>query len=534
MKRSRFGIRMLAAIGAAALLAGASGCKPDSSAPAASQGEKDEFDLAAEQLAAAVEKPEEINGGEPVTIRVHLNSLMPSLNAEPTAEQPDVFNSTRIIEKAFKILHPNVTIEWQRNVDTSSAENLLQYLTTQLRSNTAPDLLFAWGSSLSNEGWYYDFTDAMNQPNPYLKDNAKWRDQFPDYVFNSWQVSDCNNRIVSVPMTLAPGTSTALYVNKAIVEETGVELPRTWEELFTATETIRDKGYIGFAPWGEAGSGNRLVTIKVWDIQFSLAPFFMEKVKERFDYNGDGAQDQNEKMRAAYEGRYLLTENEYAREIYRQVKRKYTDCMEPGYENTDYNSKWIVGKLAFQEDGLWRYPKEMSKTNRKFEFDIIPPVAVSTDTTDLVNELQYTEKGPSRPAVSESFNILLPSAEAHGGEPVIEACTRLLQFMSVPEVNELFITELAGAGISFLAGSKVPQQLTAYFEKSFPITPPYEWYSGYNNASVERLSKILELWVKGSLSDEEFYSQFDAEMKKDIEEYVAMMQVDTTGWTKGW
>ncbi|HHV51116.1 MAG TPA: extracellular solute-binding protein [Clostridiales bacterium] len=494
-----------------------------------------ELDKVAREIAdsyAGFDLPK-INDGKPVTIKVHLGDIIPTLSEIPTAEQPDVFNSTEILRRAFMMLFPNVTVEWARTVDTSSSDAFLQYITTQLNSGTAPDIVSAWGASFAYRGWYYDFTEVLEKPNPFVKDNKRWRDQFPEYVFATWQVSDAKDRVVAIPVSLAAGTSTALYYNKELFSKLSINAPKTWEDLFTACKTLLGNGYISFSPWGGPGSGNRKISTTLWDVQFSLGPYYAAKQKDKLDYNGDGIQSQSELFRAAYEGHYFVSTNDYVWDMWKQVKRKYTTCLEKGYENSDYETKWLLGKVGILEDGLWRYPSELSNTDRQFEFGIIPPPAIDTDSTEFVDKLEYTESGPYRPVPRASFNIIKDSAMAHGGEGNIQACVAFLQFLTQPDNNNMIINEEKGKSISIIKGSKVPPQLTEYFKQPFPKTPSFSWPGGFTNAGAEKMSKILELWVKDQISDSEFKKQFDDEFKKDIMEFVQLMQIDTSQYKKG-
>ena len=511
----------------AALALSLAGC----GAAGADTENKSEVTLMAEQIAEKYKKMdlEPINNGEDVTITVHLGDLIPTLSETPTEEQPEVFNSTRILAEAFQMIYPNVTVEWARTVDTSSTDGFLQYITSRISSGTAPDIVSAWGSTFASRGWFYDFNEALEEPNRFVEGNERWRDQIPEYLFTSWQVSDGLDRTVAMPLSLAAGTSTAIYYNKDLLTSLGLEAPSKWSDLFPVTKALSEAGYVPYSPWG----GNRKVTTTLWDVQYSLGPYYSAKLGDKEDYNGDGMQSMSEVFRASYEGYYFVSDNDYVKDLWNQVKAKYTQCLEVGYENSDYETKWLLGKVGLLEDGLWRLPSELSNTERQFEFEMVPPVAIDSDSSPYVDALTYTESGPYHPEPRSTFNILMPSVKAHGGDGCLEACIAFLQFLMVPENNEMIINEVGGKAIGFLEGSMVPQQLVEYFSQPFPKTPTFSWPSGFTSEGSARMSAVLELWVKGQLSDENFYQQFDAEFKKDIEDYAKQMGIDTSGYSKG-
>lgn len=497
------------------------------------QGDKDksETTLMAEQIAEKYLKMdlEPINDGKDITISVHLGDIMPTVSEVPSEEQPEVFNSTRILAEAFQMIYPNVTIEWARTVDSSSTDGFLQYMTSRISSGTAPDIVSAWGSTFASRGWYYDFNEVLDEPNRFIENNEQWREQIPDYLFNTWQVSDGKDRVVAMPLSLASGTSTAIYYNSDLLTSLNLKVPTKWSELFTVGEALSDAGYVPYSPY----TGNRKVTTTLWDVQYSLGPYYSAALGDKVDYNGDGMQSMSESFRASYEGYYFVSDNAYAQDLWKQVKAKYTECLEEGYENADYESKWLVGKVGLLEDGLWRLPSELSNTERQFEFSIAPPVAIDSDSSPYVGDLVYTEKGPYHPEPRGTYNIVMPSVKAHGGDGCLDACVAFLQFLMVPENNEMIISEMGGKAIGFLEESKVPQQLVEYFDQPFPKTPSYSWPSGFTSEGTAKMSAVLELWVKGQLTDAEFYKQFDAEFIKDIEDYAKQMDIDTSGYNKG-
>ena len=495
-----------------------------------------EIDRAAQEIAQKYISMnlETINNGEPVTIRVHLGAIMPTLSSVATPEQPDVFNSTEILRKAFQMIYPNVTVEWARTVDTSDSDSLLQYLTTQLSSKTAPDIVFAFGSSFADRNWFYDFNGTLSEPNIFIEGNTAWRDQFPKYLFAHWSVSDARDQVVGIPLSCSAGTSTGLFYNKQIFSQLNLEPPRDWSSLMAVTQTLKENGYVAFAPWGGPGSGNRKPSTQVWDVQMSLGPFYAEFMKDDIDYNHDGIHSQAEKLRAAYEGYYFAESNPNVMDMWRQVKRKYTQCMETGYENTDYESKWLLGKVGILEDCLWRYPEELSNTERQYDFGVVPPPVIDTATTSYINEPEYTEKGPYRPAPTETYSILMPSVEAHGGAPVLDACVKFLQFLMVPDNNNMIVLEQKGKSIGFLKESVIPQELSEYFNQSFPKVPSFDWPGGFTSSGSEKMSIMVEMWVKDQMTDEEFARKFDEEFKKDIDDYIESLEIDTTGWVKGY
>lgn len=78
----------------------------------------------------------------------------------------------------------------------------------------------------------------MEQPNPFIKDNAKWRDIYSPTVYGTTSAD---------PETIYTNNGdyvgTAFFYNKAIFADAGITaVPTTWAELLQVCETLKAKG----------------------------------------------------------------------------------------------------------------------------------------------------------------------------------------------------------------------------------------------------------------------------------------------------
>ena len=423
---------------------------------------------------------------------------------------------------------PKVTIEWVNNKPAlSNTEELLQWMTTQISSETAPDIIFANGNTYADKGWYVNLEEVINTPNPYIEGNESWSDTFPNYVLESNVLNDINGNLICVPFTVYSGPATVYYYNTELFDELGLEVPSSWEELLAVTKKANDAGYIGMAPW----IGNKTVNAGVWDFQFSLTPVYTVPLMDKIDGNGDGILDNQESLKAAYEGEFLLSDNQHGQDLFRQVKRKYSQYLPEGYENIDFDPLWNEGKVVMYEDGIWRYPAELANTNRSFEFDMFPPPVAREDQISTDGEIEYTKIGLYQPWPQIIFNIVKPSVEAHG---TMEVAIDFMQFLTAPENLSQMVIEKRGEGLGAVKGTAIPPELTEWFNRPFPILPQAYWGMTYTSDTSSELNKNLEMWVKDMITDEEFFSKFDELQKQSVEISIEDNSIDTTGWTKGW
>ena len=101
-----------------------------------------------------------INEGKPVTLRVDLHALMPSMNTEATVENPIVLRAAQDLADEFTQMYPNVTIEWIR--DKGAFGDWAQWLITQIAAETPPHITFMQGSTYSDRGWFITLDEYFN------------------------------------------------------------------------------------------------------------------------------------------------------------------------------------------------------------------------------------------------------------------------------------------------------------------------------------------------------------------------------------
>lgn len=461
-----------------------------------------------------------LNDGQPITIRVDLNNYMPTVNTEATAEDSDVFLSSGIIANEFTEMFPNVTIEWERTKGTDWP----YWMTTQVAAGTAPDIVFLHGAQHADRGWFIPLNDYLEEKNVFVDSYDSWKDMFPSYVWDSYMTTDAAGNILAVPYTLYAGTATAYYYNKSIFEELNIDPPTEWSEFIADCKKINEAGYIAVAPW----SANKTISTDVWDIQFSLGPTYASKISDQWDYDGNGTMSQYELLRAAYEGVFYASNNAAVLDMYSKVKEKYTDVLQVGADSTDYETLWNQGKVAMMEDGLWRYPTELSNTKRAFDFGIMSVPVATSETSEYAADVEY-ETGPYQPPIEVSLNIVKSTVEAKG-DGAVETCLRYLQWITKPENLDMVVLEAQGDGIGAVYGTQIPPEVTEWFQSDFARIPSCQWVTGFTDDSKKKLSKQLEMWIRGMIDDQTFITAYDKELKAGVDTLISSLNIDTSEW----
>lgn len=502
-----------------ALLLGLAACSGNGEKPTVTNGIEDgkvTSSLGTRDMTDAEKKYGVLYKGEPYTLRIDLNTMMPS---EDTSD-PAANKAAQLIADEFTAMFPNVTIEWDR----TKGDDWSYWMTTQLAAEVAPDICFLQGSQYGDRGWFVPLNQYLEQPNVFVEGNEVWKDMFPEYVWENYLCSDAADNVVAVPLTLYPGTATAYYYNKEIFEELNLEVPTEWDDFVEICKKINKAGYIAVAPWKD----NKRVQTGLWDIQFSLGPTFSYALKDQWDLDGSGSMSQNELMRAAYKGIFDLAPDSGGMVMYDLIKEKCNDILQVGAAGTDYEPLWNEGKVAMMEDGLWRLPTENANTERDFEYGMFPVPVATSATTDKAADVEY-KKGAYNPPICEAYQIVKATVE-HKGEGAQEVCVRFLQWLTAPDNVNLLIEEGKGGYIGAVKGTMVPSVLSEWLQNDFARLPTSQWVMWPTADSYLRMSKYLEMYVRDMISQEQFISGYNQELHKGIEKQAEGLAIDTTGW----
>lgn len=474
-----------------------------------------------------------INGGEPLTLLVDINGLMPTTNTVPTDQQPVVFRSIQDITDEFTEMFPNVTIQWAYS--KKSAGDWAQWMTTQISSSDAPDIVMMHGSEYSDRGWFVALDDILEEPNVFIENggrgSVRWKDMFPDYMWTSDMTSDAAGNIVAVPVMCYPGTATAYFYNKDIFEELNLEIPRTWEKFKEVCEIVANAGYIAVAPW----SLNATANIDVWDVQFSLGPTYAEKIRDQWDYDGNGYMTQDELLRAVYEGVFYGQgrNRENILSLYNEVKYKYNNILQTGAASTDYEPLWNQGKVAMIEDGMWRLSAENVNAERKFEYGIFAtPLADSATSAEYCADFEFGE-GAYNPPIAESFNICKQAVEQKG-EAHLLAAKLFLMWLTTPENINRMVDEKAGEYVGAVYGTVIPAEIEEFMRGEFARTPSCQWTTGVTVSTQNTMSRYFQYWVAGKYTDEKFLQSYDKKLYEGALEMIAALGIDNSDWTDGY
>ena len=461
-----------------------------------------------------------------IKLVVDLHGYTPSKDRIPTADDPDVFNSTFYIAQAFMEENPDVEIEWAYTKPVGGLDaEIAQWFTTQIAGDAVPAIAFSWGTRYQERDWYLPLDEYLEAEWEYAGDYGTWKNVFRDYLWKSPSVINARGEIVGIPITVFPGAATGYYYNKTAFKRSGIEgVPITWEQLLDTAEALKNNGYVGVAPWSFFSTAT-IFDAWVWGSIFS--PSFGGYVNAQFDtdYDDDGTVTITETARACLEGRYSTEDHEYAREVYRLLKEFYTKTLEPSWGSIEYYGDWLDGKVGLREEGIWALPVENS-TPKSFDFGVFVAPLVSTDTTKYASEIQFSD-GPYEPEPDLVVNIM---KQAVDGKPeVLDAAIRFLKFLTQPENVSMICIENAGV-LGAVKDTGHSQLIDEFIRQKFPITPKASWPTAFTDENKDILNRTFEQWLEEKISDQNFYDKVDELNVKGAKDFIKKMGIDTSGW----
>ncbi|WP_260115369.1 ABC transporter substrate-binding protein [Paenibacillus hexagrammi] len=156
-----------------------------------------------------------LNTGEPQASKVQLRFLQNKLEAK------EIFNE---LITAFEKQHPNIEIT---QINDREAEQLL---TSMVAKNDAPDLVAIGATdtfvTLANTAVFSDFSG-----DPSVKNIM------PTYI-DTVRALSSSGQINGIPYS---ANVNGILYNKALFRQFGLQIPKTWPELISLAESIREK-----------------------------------------------------------------------------------------------------------------------------------------------------------------------------------------------------------------------------------------------------------------------------------------------------
>jgi ABC-type glycerol-3-phosphate transport system substrate-binding protein len=405
------------------------------------------------------------------------------------------------IADAYMKEHPNVSIEWYRFPTGSQwAEWFLARMTAQ----DAPDIFWANTEDLwahVNKGWVLDFSEYMNQPNPYVADNKAWKDQFQEISIISQTGPD--GKLYGVNMD---GAGVMIVYNKDAFQKAGIDkAPETWADFLTACKKLKDSGIIPygadlspatccFPHWFEAHVYNQIVWDDIYKWDDDKNKVITARELATHAQKGD-AMDWDAYLELAH------------------LLKTWVPYFPVGFEGQlDYRQLFRQGKVAMYMEGNWA-TSQFAQSPLPFKFDWMHFPILTKDIWAKAPEKIVRIQG-----AWGAMQYHMPGYLAQKAPDKLKAAMDWLMYSSKPE-NVTAILQETGM-VPLTNGAKGIPELEP-FTRPYDRAVPYQSWQSLSTSGLEAEYKLWQGYLPNDMSDAEFIKQakaaWDGEVKKVLE-----------------
>ncbi|WP_042170578.1 extracellular solute-binding protein [Paenibacillus gorillae] len=239
----------------------------------------------------------------------------------------------RSIIEQYQKDYPNVTLD----IQAIPPDGYKTRLKTVAAAGEMPDVFILSNGSMTQE---FSAAGLIQPVNELIDSHPEWKEGFMPNSFDAFTV---DGNIYSAPMGLSP--TSILYYNKSILEQNGLTVPKTWDELLNAISVLKGKGITPIA------LGNKAAWLAQSSIFSSLADrvtgteWFLKAVKQ------DGAS---------------FTDPEFVQALTYMQDLGEAGAFQDGFnaiDNTQMEQMFAQGKAAMMIDGGWALSNLASNAN---------------------------------------------------------------------------------------------------------------------------------------------------------------------------
>jgi len=391
--------------------------EPAAEEPAAEEPAAEEAEPTAEPAEEEPMSPAEEYEGE-LTL-----AIWGQIDADP---QHAAYSYHEILQQ-WNEMYPNIDLKYEL-IGGASVPERFTWIKTHMLAGTLPDVVMIYfpGDDYKDADLVYDFADDMQKPNPY-SDNATWWEDFPQdaQILKEWGGADGETYFVGPTLSGDTGVTTFLY-NKDIFDEVGVEPPETWAEFIDIQQKIKDAGYTPFHQ-PVAGPMGWLID---WPITAVVDQLMDEVVRECDIEEPHDKISQKELVRCIKNGTFRVDDPRFM-ESWKIIKDWSPMWQEGFLAPPPEGDPWVQGEVAMQHMmNLW-IGRTLGNPDIDFEWGTFYQPPVTTETSDLVEDVFIRRVGNTGAAASGSQFLMIPATTVEDGK--LDVAKDLVQYTTAPE-----------------------------------------------------------------------------------------------------
>jgi ABC-type glycerol-3-phosphate transport system substrate-binding protein len=275
----------------------------------------------------------------------------------------------QIAYKKYESLHPGVTLTFPPE-PTGSIVADTAWLITRGLADRIPDIFSPANTNMVlstvARNWWVDLTPYLDQPNPYVPGNKRWRDQLPPGFLEQGAYYDGRNFMFS-----ADGADGVFFINRDIFNKVGVKIPTTWAELMAASTKFKKAGYSAFLTANASG----------W--QLAYLALLMESQMWAGEFKTAGSSyymATGDLLRAVKKGK--ISKTDPRTKAAWQLLKLWMPTWYPSTLTAPDARPFTSGKVAIYYGGTYELPTLRGAIAGKFGLDLmpIPPVTAASSS----------------------------------------------------------------------------------------------------------------------------------------------------------
>lgn len=428
---------------------------------------------------------------------------------EPSTGKETETTLQKIVD-SYEADHPNVNIE----LVSQASAGYQDWIKAQMAVNSLPEIQMNTASNLiemGKAGVVEDISDAFNAPNPY-NDKKVWKDTFVDGALegvHEYKIASKYN----IPLF---GTGIAMFYNKDIYKELGLEIPKDWNEFIANCEVIEKAGK---NPIAFMGQKNDQISWLFYELSGDL---YIDKWldKENLNYNGDGYIANNEFAKALLSGDFnIATDKEYQADFKKLVEyvQKHIAYAPngSGFDEAAAKTLFLSGNAAHLNTGSWDI------VGLLFDEEVSVDIGVFKYPKLTKENSEYAGKGIS----NNCYQSIAISSTVDKQEGAREAAIDFVMYLTSPEQYKFFVE--GTKQIPSVKDVDVDDIYEAFMEKGgYPLMQMFR--SGDSNVGVHPWDAIKNV---AAGKDLDMNDKFFENLQKSMESW-AKKSVEKNSWTE--
>ena len=379
----------------------------------------------------------------------------------------------------FMAAYPNITVEQVHQQN----DNYKQQLVVAMSSKQAPDMYMHWGGGPMAEYYKSGFVNEITE--------MYSRYAHPDFTDAAVAQSTYKGKMLSIPYGGLTGC--AIFYNKAIFAEVGVEVPTTIDELEEVCEKLKAAGYVPFS----LANGSK----------WTGSMYYMYLVAR---HSG------NDEFNAAYEGTGSFTS-----EAFVWAGTKIQNWVKKGYFNEGFNSMitdngddralMYNNTCAMMLHGSWQV--RAIATDSKEWYD------ANLGVFRFPEDAQAKAKGVPQnveigTAINNGFSFNCWKEDGTVDQDKLDACFVLAtQFFNDDTYNQQQLENSVTPSIKGFENASTDPIVRTFVDNFFAASNVQLWYDQYLPASVTEVHKNCMTELFGlEKTPEEIGQEHDAAM----------------------